>query len=124
MRAWIRSPTVVALSADARWPSPESREMWSAFVDSFDQNKIKEWTEYSRKVEVTWNEGKEPTEGAALRVANNEAGQTIVFSAAFDRLGILAKPINAQRIGLLLVTAASNKSTAEVRYFGPQDLGT
>lgn len=117
LRRWLQSEQIKKLSADPNWPTPETAEMWSAFVESVRRSVIKAWKRRICTVELA-APNHLIANGQALRIGFEDG--SILFDAAYNEVGRLKTPINARRVGLLTVTAAL--PNVRLDYCGPDDL--
>ena len=116
LRRWLRSKEIDALSADPAWPTPETADMWKTFRESFRRTATKTW---HHQVYTFGLDGAHTvTDRTALRMAPGDG--CALYDAAYNQVGKLAKPVSAERAGLLMVTA--ELPNVRLDYYGPDDL--
>jgi hypothetical protein len=117
MRQWLRSKQITTLTADPNWPTPETAEMWNGFIGSLRRSATRAWKHRPYTVELAPGEHG-IANGQALRIGFEDGG--ILLDAAYNEVGRLKEPVNAARVGLLMVTASLPKIRLD--YYGPDDL--
>lgn len=121
LRVWLASAIVKALEQDDAWPSPESRLVWEIFKETMAPAARQTWDKIRQVVSVEWEDGYVPAQGAPLRIARVDDDDAIL-AADCERVGTLRKPVNADRRGLLKVTAGTGANSVVLDYLGPEDL--
>ena len=120
LKTWLQSPSVVSLSSNSNWPTPESHSLWQTFVRQSltDTNSV--WRVQKGKLPVIWHGNESPPEGeiVRLRCANN--GECIVFSSSFEEIGKLENRLSRQPIGQF-DTRVNGDGSLIVQYQGPND---
>jgi len=116
---WLRSVPIVALTAEATWPSTETHSLWIEFVRAFDAPLERTWKQTEGTFRVSWIKGKLPLPGLPLRIGSKVGYEDIVFSADYEQLGKLQTPASLHRKGLLTATASEEPNTIDWRYVGP-----
>ena len=116
---WLRSAPVVALTAEATWPSNETHSLWVEFVRAFDAPLERAWKRTEGSVQVSWMKGKLPPPGLPLRIGSTVGAENIVFSADYEQLGKLQTPTDPHRKGLLKATVSEEPNTIAWQYVGP-----
>lgn len=119
LRAWIRSADVEARSAQADWPTPETRNLWLEFVREFTPQAERIWSDQRFCAKVRWNEA--VPEAGAVVTLQAWNGQPSVLSGDGQLLGILDHPLNAARRGVLRATSTGD-GQLDITYLGPKDL--
>ena len=100
MSRWIKSKKIEELFNDLSWPTPETHNLWAEFVITLDSAGDRTWKSTRRAVVVKWTEGVIPASGSALRIRENDAGESLVLSSDYELLGVLNKHLNPDRKGL------------------------
>jgi len=116
---WLRSAPVVALTAEATWPSNETHSLWVEFVRAFDAPLERTWKRTEGSAQVSWMKGKLPPPGFPLRIGSTVGAEDIVFSSDYEQLGKLQTKTNPHRKGLLTATVSKEPNTITWQYVGP-----
>lgn len=117
LRAWTRTPEVLALTADPEWPTPETHDLWLDFLGGLIPERVATWTRQEHHALVEWL-GDPPDDGEALRILSGS--EDLIVDSVNRHLGTIVGSINGQRLGLLQVTAHSGG--VDLVYLGPNDL--
>lgn len=120
LRQWLSSEAVSAWSAQPDWPTPETKAMWSEFVQSFTPRENRTWADRRYWANVTWL-GAPPAPGTPVQV-HHWGGQPRVFAADGAVLGNLQAALNPGRAGLLRAQVAQDVGRIDITYLGPADL--
>lgn len=120
LRIWLRSPVVSAWSAQADWPTPETRAMWLEFAQDFVPRENRTWADRRYWADVAWY-GVPCAPGAAVRLYHWN-GQPIVLTADGLPVGALQAALNPNRRGLVRATVAEEFGRITLSYLGPDDL--
>jgi len=120
LREWLNSGVVVALNAQPDWPTVETKEMWTEFVQSYTPRESQTWADRRYQAGVAWSAAP-PQPGETVRFFDWN-GQPTVLSADGLPLGVLQAPLNPHRRGLLRATASSEAGKLDLSYLGPDDL--
>ncbi|MGI5216784.1 DEAD/DEAH box helicase [Nocardia sp. CA-290969] len=118
---WLDSEDVRRRSDDIDWPTPSTHELWIGFVNRNSAAEKKAWTHTIEFATVTWFTGHQPKIGSPYR-AVSRAGETFLETPDGERIGMLAEPLNPEKLGLLVVTGTSTGDSVELSYRGPSDL--
>jgi superfamily II DNA/RNA helicase len=121
LRQWLESPAVQAWSALPDWPTPQSRAMWTSFVESFAPQGRSIWAERRFQAPVLWYQDAHRTPGDPVRLFHDQ-GQPLVLSADGSPLGVLHAPLNPHRKGLIRAAVMADAATLHLSYLGPEDL--
>ena len=121
LQLWLRSDQVATMSAQADWPTPETKELWFSFTQSFAPRATNVWKEQRFWVSVIWRPGAERPAGTAVRVYD-QAGHPIILAADGLPLGSVQAPLNPERRGLLRTTVMEEPGRILLSYLGPEDL--
>ena len=122
LHRWLASDPVQEFTHDSEWPSPSTHDLWTSFVG---RTTLAPQTTWIRRVEaaaVMWTESYDPEDGEPLRAVSMPNGATILETSDSQKIGVLQTPLNANRLGLLTVTATSYQNVVELDYRGPADL--
>jgi hypothetical protein len=122
LRRWLRSGDVAGRLDNPEWPTAQSHGLWLQFLGSIAPARRRTWRKRKHSIKVRWADVY-PDFGTPVRLLD-EDGRTLVLSADFTRLGRLASPLNAKRLGLALARVAEDKDYLDVEYLGPGDLLT
>jgi hypothetical protein len=117
VRAWTRTPEVLALTAEPTWPTPETHDLWLEFLGGLSPERIATWSRQEHHALVEWL-GDLPDDGEALRMLPES--QDLIVDSVNRPLGTIAGFVNGQRTGLLQVTA--HNGGVDLVYLGPDDL--
>lgn len=100
--------------------------MWLTFWNNFSPRATSVWSERTYSVPASWSVGSDPPPSAqAVRIYSDpESGDALVLSAGATRLGRLesAHDLNPDRAGLVTASVVADRSGAEIKYTGPDDL--
>ena len=123
LREWLKSKDIVERTqGDPNWPTPETSQMWKAFVDGFTPPASKIWRPQSHDLSLDLMADAPPiSTGMPVTIAHDDSG-TVVFSPDLQPIGRLKTPLNACRAGLLVATANAEKTSISAEYVGPNDL--
>lgn len=81
------------------------------------------WKDWTWSPSVTWEHGKVPDVGAAVRILSSPDGTAdFVVSPDHELLGRLMDRLNHNRKGLVKATVAADQEHLDVQYVGPEDL--
>ncbi|UOS98733.1 DEAD/DEAH box helicase [Xanthomonas arboricola] len=120
LRQWLNAPEVLARSAQADWPTSETRTMWTEFVQSFTPSEERKWADRHYSVSITWL-ATPPPPGTIVQIYQ-WAGRSWVLSSDGTPLGTVQASLNSHRSGLLRAQVARDVSKIDVVYLGPDDL--
>jgi hypothetical protein len=122
LRQWIKSETVSNLSEDMAWPSPETHELWKAFVHSLLPSQRQTWRRIRKTAKVKWIDGLRPSPSTPLSISGYNKCQSLVLSAEYEYIGQLTIPLNPDRKGLLRAVVGAEDDTIDLDYLGPDDI--
>lgn len=94
------------------------------FRESFSPAIDRVWGHRAYEVPVDWRD-KQPAlkPGTPAHAATAiEGKQTLILSPDYEQAGVLAKPLNPARAGLVLATVNANQTAIRLDYIGPNDL--
>ncbi len=120
LQQWLVSDAVRALSAQPDWPTPETTDMWGAFIASFVPQASTIWKDHRYWANAAWNITAPPT-GTPLRL-HHVQGRPIILSADGSVLGEANAPLNPSRHGLLRAAVSADPGKIDLSYLGPDDL--
>lgn len=120
LRQWLRSEDLIRFSALPNWPTPETRQLWVEFVNSFEPQERQIWAHRSYRGEVTWQKTPPPP-GTPIQL-HELNGQIQVLSCDGSPLGLLGHHINRMHKGLLRAAVGQDVGELGVSYLGPEDL--
>ncbi len=69
------------------------------------------------------NEEAVPPAGSTVKVRHLDDGHTAIMSPSFEMLGQLADPFQSQPIGLMKSKVGANRTSVDLEYLGPGDIG-
>lgn len=121
MRAWLSSKEVKVLSVKPAWPTAESHQLWLEFTRPHQTAGTQKWSLKQFRVPVRWH-GVPMPPGRQLRVGGGLGRERLVYTAAFEEVGIVLAAINGGAAGLMVATATGEPSHIQVEYIGPDDL--
>lgn len=119
---WMNTEEIQQLADDTHWPTASSHDLWVGFVSRSTAAAARTWITTAEDAAVTWLVDHQPSSGTPYRAVSVANGETVLQSADGRRAGLLEKPLNPNRRGLLTVTGASAANIVELRYRGPMDL--
>ena len=120
LRRWLSSEVVSAWSAQADWPTPETKAMWTEFAQSFSPRDNSIWADRRYRANVTWL-GVPPPPGTTVQV-HHWAGQPHVLSPDGTLLGSVLAALNPGRVGLVRAQVSQDVTKIDLAYLGPDDL--
>ncbi|EPY8538103.1 DEAD/DEAH box helicase [Pseudomonas aeruginosa] len=120
LRQWLRSEELIRFSGLPNWPTPETRQLWVEFVNSFEPQERQIWAHRSYRGEVTWQKAP-PRPGTPIQL-HELNGQIQVLSCDGSPLGLLGHHINRMHKGLLRAAVGQDVGELRVSYLGPEDL--
>jgi superfamily II DNA/RNA helicase len=120
LRQWLNTDVVAAWSAQADWPTRETRPMWMEFVQSFTPSEKYTWAARHYWANITWLAAPPPP-GTVVQI-HQWADRSWVLSPDGTPLGTVQVALNSHRSGLLRAQVARDVSKIDVLYLGPDDL--
>jgi len=120
LRQWLNSDVVAAWSAQVDWPTRETRQIWTEFVQSFTPSANQTWAYRHYWASVTWFSAPLPP-GTAVQIHQFE-GRSWLLSPDGAPLGTVQAALNSGRSGLLKTQVAQDVSKVDLVYLGPDDL--
>ncbi|WP_445372060.1 DEAD/DEAH box helicase [Methylomonas sp. HW2-6] len=120
LRHWLGSDDLAAWSARPDWPTPETREMWVEFAQSFTPRANRVWADRRYWVGVTWL-GVPPPPGTPLQL-HYWGGQPRVLAADGVPLGTMQAALAPGRAGLVRAQVSKDAGRIDIVYLGPDDL--
>ena len=120
LRGWLVSPVVAGLSAQANWPTVETRSMWLVFAESFTPVESRTWADRKYWATATWY-GAPPPPGVPIAL-HHWNGQPLVLAADGLPLGVLNAGLNPGRKGLARASVSHEAGRVDLSYLGPDDL--
>lgn len=120
VRRWLRSLDSRFLG-DPTWPTPESREVWTHFVQRARRPSRRRWVHETRTAaDVQWS-GTRPRRREWMRVTDDQDGTILLWTGGFQFLGSVSAELNPGRQGV--IRARRIRGGVEFDYRGPRDLG-
>jgi len=119
-RQWLDGPEAAAWTAQADWPTRETKEIWQRFVQSFSPSEARTWAKRRYWASPTWL-AEPPPPGTIVQLHNWE-DRSWVLSADGTPLGVLKVLLKSHRSGVLRAKVAENLSRIDIEYLGPDDL--
>jgi hypothetical protein len=121
LKHWLTSDAVNALSEQPDWPTPETKVMWTAFVESFLPRTSTAWTDRRYWAGAKWHVAVPPPPGTPVQL-HHLHGQPVILSADGSLIGEANIPLNPSRRGLLRATASEEPGKIDLSYLGPEDI--
>ena len=121
LKEWLRSPEVLILSEDEKWPTPESHRRWLAFLNRNAPDPGSTWSLQRGDFPVTWREPETPPLGEVVRLRFTNDGGCTVLSPTFRELGMLKTRLGRRPAGLFDARVGRTGSLNYV-YRGPRDI--
>lgn len=122
LREWLASEAVAEWSLRPDWPTPETKAIWTDFVQSFAPHENLVWADRRYTANVVWL-GVPPPPGTPVQI-HHWAGQPHVLSADGMPLGTVQALISPRKAGLLRAQVALDVSRIDITYLGPVDLSS
>lgn len=122
-RAWLQGPIVAAFTAQADWPSAETRTLWLDFTQSFLQDENQVWAERRYQAHVRWYDAPPPPHTPVA--LHHWEGQPVVLSENGSPLGVLQHPLSPSHRGVIRASVTRYPlGDVDLSYLGPDDLWT
>lgn len=121
MISWLASDDIQALATNPAWPTPDSHDLWLAFVEPKVTQVRKPWSATRYEGFVSWR-GKPMPPGAPLRFGGGPGKEHYVYTADFQEVGELWFNFNRSAVGLTIATATGAAERVAFEYIGPDDL--
>jgi hypothetical protein len=122
LRAWLASKCTTDRQHDKDWPTPQTANLWRAFIETFESTTAKKWTIHELDLDVKWDV-EPPRVGTHVRVLHDQGRkETVVYSIDLDRLGAVVPPFSEPPAGVLLAAVGSVAGRIAAEYVGPYDL--
>ncbi|QNH21159.1 DEAD/DEAH box helicase [Xanthomonas sp. GW] len=119
LRRWLDSEALAAWRKRSDWPTPETREMWMEFAQSFIPQANRVWADRRYWAGVQWlGVPLPPSTPVQIHHWN---GQFSVLAVDGTRVGTLLHALNPRRAGLLLAQVAHDIGRLDLSYLGPDD---
>lgn len=114
--SWLASAQVQALSAEPKWPTPESHPLWGAFNEPGGMQATQAWAVTNYSSGITWHGASMPP-GTPLRLGGGLGKERSVFTADFQEVGTI--PWTPSTHGLILAEATGDPGKVALEYIGP-----
>jgi superfamily II DNA/RNA helicase len=121
LQLWLASDVVAAWSAIPDWPSAETHDMWSNFLQTFTPREASTWSDRRYWSWVAWRPGEALPPGTPVRLFQLD-GQPAVLSPDGRPIGVLQAPLNPNRCGLVRASVMAEAGKLSLSYLGPDDL--
>jgi hypothetical protein len=119
LRHWLDSEALAAWRERPDWPTPETREMWMEFAQSFIPQANRVWADRRYWAGVQWL-GVPLPPGTPVQI-HHWNGQFSVLAVDGTRVGTLLHALNPRGAGLLLAQVAQDIGRLDLSYLGPDD---
>lgn len=116
---WVKSDLVAKLSQDTSWPTTETHDIWTTFVDGLGAARTGRWRKSSIEVPVHWFDSKFNRAGLPVRLSQVD-GRTAVFSDSFEALGEADVILPDSLEGVLRATVVDEGTEISLSYIGPE----
>jgi hypothetical protein len=120
LHQWLRSVGLALFSPLPNWPTPETRQLWIEFTESFEPQERQVWANRSYRGGVTWLDVPPPP-GTPVQL-HRWNGQVHVLSGDGSPLGRFDSLINIAHKGLLSAEVGHDVRELTINYLGPEDL--
>ena len=120
LRQWLNSEKVAERIIRPDWPTAETKEMWTAFIQNFSPSANRKWTDQRYKVNAEWLVQAPPC--ATPVQIHYWDGQSRVLSPDGTLLGTVQEALNPDRAGLLRAHMDQDGNRINIYYLGPADL--
>ena len=120
LRQWLNSDAVATRSAQADWPTAETKAMWTEFTQGFAPRENRTWADRRYWANVAWL-GAPPQPRTPVQI-HHWAGQIRALSADGTPLGTVAAALNPERAGLIRAEVSQDLGRIDITYLGPDDL--
>ncbi|NNA13702.1 DEAD/DEAH box helicase [Pseudomonas lundensis] len=121
LKAWLGSPEILALSEKPDWPTPESHDLWLAFLRPATTESVTPWTSKTYQSPVTWIGAPLPA-GVPLRLGGASGSARGVFTAEYQEVGLIGWTPNPNATGIVVATSNGTVDKLSFEYIGPDDL--
>jgi hypothetical protein len=121
LRHWLGTPDVVRKQSDTNWPTPETAQLWRAFVSGLENPAIRKWDVHEFELPVVWVADPPPV-GSPVRIVHDVARhETTIYSVDLERIGYVSAPLSKEPAGVMIATVTSvNRISGQ--YLGPPDV--
>ncbi|VVN72562.1 hypothetical protein PS718_00513 [Pseudomonas fluorescens] len=120
LHQWLRSVGLALFSPLPNWPTPETRQLWIEFTESFEPQERQVWANRSYRGGVTWLDVPPPP-GTPVQL-HRWNGEVHVLSGDGSPLGRFESLINIAHKGLLSAEVGHDVRELTINYLGPEDL--
>jgi hypothetical protein len=120
LRQWLNSHAVAAWTAQADWPTVETKAMWTEFAQSFTPRENRTWANRRYWANAAWAAAP-PLPGTLVQL-HHWNGQALVLSADGTPLGTVQATLNPRRAGLVRAQVSQDVARIDMTYLGPDDL--
>jgi superfamily II DNA/RNA helicase len=120
LRHWLSSEVLALWRERPNWPTPETRQIWFEFSQSFIPQAHGIWAVRRYRAGVRWL-GVPLPPGTPVQL-HEWSGERSVLAADGTPVGTLQHALNPRRCGLLRVQVAADVGRIDLTYLGPDDL--
>ncbi|MFH5151414.1 DEAD/DEAH box helicase [Enterobacter cloacae complex sp. 2024EL-00229] len=120
LRNWLGSQEIEEWHTRPHWPTPETRDMWIAFTQSFAPRENLIWSDRRYWAPVTWFKIQPPPKTPVQ--LHYWSGQSYVLAGDGEPLGILQAVLPIGRAGLIRAQVSQEMNRIDIVYLGPDDL--
>lgn len=120
LRHWLSSEVLAPWRERLNWPTPETRQMWFEFSQSFIPRAHRIWADRRYWAGVRWL-GVPLPPGTPVQL-HDWNGERSVLAADGTPVGTLQHALNPSRHGLLRAQVAADVGKIDLTYLGPDDL--
>jgi replicative superfamily II helicase len=117
MKDWLNSEEVAEAGQSNSWPTPETADLWSSFVNSTCGDSSRPWSIQSKRFAAVWHPGISPQEGEFVRLVRRGA-RTAICSSDFTQIGNLKHQL-PNLPGVLFGNVAEGLAEVDLTYHGP-----
>jgi superfamily II DNA/RNA helicase len=121
LQQWLTSDVVAAWSAIPDWPTAETHDMWSNFLQTFTPREASTWSDRRYWSWVAWRPSEALPPGTPVRLFQLD-GQPAILSPDGRPIGVLQAPLNPNRRGLVRASVMAEAGKLSLSYLGPDDL--
>lgn len=118
IRSWLHSDEIVNKTAEAAWPTEQSRRAWLEFYETETKSGRRKWKRDIQEVPVEWR-GQAPPRGTSVVIEpGGDQSGGLVLSPSFLDLGKIKSALLHPRWNIVGAKVAARAGTVEVEYFG------
>ena len=117
-KSWLSSELVHQHTLSLIWPTPETSSLWWTFLEEYKPSSGTTWKTITNQSNVIWNSNYCPQAGDAVKIWNEEEGNTGVIAPDGERIGVLTNRYNLLKNGVYSSIVSGNRNYLDITYCG------